>query len=417
MSLLPPVVTELQANAREFFHTLDEAEHRMHKLGDEGASTGEKMRQRLGGGMQAAGAAVTAAGGVLFEMGEKLEQQHVALEQAVKNTGESYEEYADRIDGAVKSGEHFGHNSADTQKALTILTRATGDTGKSLKDMTLVTELAAAKHISLADAAATVAKMHAGAYRPLKEFGINLKDNAKAVAALKKAQDEANKTDDARSIAIRKLNDLQEIQHSKAKLTVSDHVALRNAQMAVTDARRGTRQAQQRLTEAQKDGAKAVDFTAASHMILAKIHGTAEAQADTFGGKIKALRTHFEDYAAVIGQKVGPAMTIAGPLMMGVGTIIQSGVVPMVAKAVASFASMAAGAVASFAAQVAAAATWAAGMVASAAVAMAPFLPWIALIAAVGVAAYALYKNWDTVWSGIKAVVGAAFDWIKDHLG
>jgi hypothetical protein len=83
----------------------------------------------------------------------------------------------------------------------------------------------------------------------------------------------------------------------------------------------------------------------------------------------------------------------------------------VIARAAAASVAM----LASFAAQIAAAAVWAASMVASAAIALAPFLPIIAICVAVAAAAYLLYKNWDTVWHGIKAVISAGWQFLKKH--
>ncbi|MGZ4554794.1 MAG: hypothetical protein ACXVXZ_03420, partial [Mycobacteriaceae bacterium] len=91
--------------------------------------------------------------------------------------------------------------------------------------------------------------------------------------------------------------------------------------------------------------------------------------------------------------------------IMGVGAIMESGLIPALGKGAVAMAKMGARAI-----------VWGAEMLASGFEAMLPFLPFIAVVAAVGVAAYLLYKNWDTVWAGIKSVTSIAFNWIKSHL-
>lgn len=363
-----------------------------------------------------AGLASGAAAVGLATLGEHLEETKKTLESTVQNAGQSFDEFASKIAATAKSEERFGHGTTDTNTALTVLTRATGNVKTSLADMNLVTELAAAHHTSLAAAAAQVAKMHAGAFRPLKEFGINVKDNAQAAAALKKAQAEVVTADTASAKASERLADMHEKLAGVKKLSVSQTIALRHAEEDDADAAAASDKAHAQLAAATAAGGKAMDFATAKTLILQKIHGTAAAQADTFGGKIKALKTHFTDLASELGTHVGPALMVAGPALGGISQVVSSNLIPTIGKAVASFASMAAGAVASFASQVAAAAAWAASMVVSAAIAMAPFLPIIAAVAAVGAAAYLLYRNWDTVWGGIKAVFGAAAGWISDRI-
>jgi hypothetical protein len=46
---------------------------------------------------------------------------------------------------------------------------------------------------------------------------------------------------------------------------------------------------------------------------------------------------------------------------------------------------------------------------------IAPWLPWIALAAAIGAAIYLLYRNWDTVWNGIKTVFTTVVDFVINH--
>jgi len=151
-----------------------------------------------------------------------------------------------------------------------------------------------------------------------------------------------------------------------------------------------------------------------------KVMGGAAAQADTLGGKFASLKAHMENLAESAGQKVGPIMAAVGPVMLGMGSIISSNLIPNLAKGVVSVVGWAASTVASAAT---AAAGWVADMavmvassIASAAAMIVPFLPLIATVAAIGVAAYLLYRNWDTVWGFIKQIAADAWRWITDHI-
>lgn len=391
MSVLPPVFVELKATAQELHAKLDEADQHMAKLAKSADGHGEAIRAGLGRGFQALGGAMTGAGAVLEHVGHQQEVAAKDLEVAIKNTGGSFEEYSRKIAGTVTQQEKFGHTADDTKEAMAKLVRATGDTGKAIDDMKLVTELAAAKHISLADAAGVVAKMHAGAFKPLKDFGINLKDNASAVRELNDAQKMNEDSSNALGTAKGKLADLEERLRGKTKLSVSEQQALRDAHRKVEEATSNAAAAADYLAKKQAEGAKAMDFAGASALVLQKLHGTAAAQADTFGGKIAGLKAHLTDMAGAVGEKVGPAMVTAGPLMMGFGSIIQSSLIPTIISLGTS-------------------ALAAAGEVI---LAVAPIAIPLALI---GIAAYELYKHWDQVWGFVKSIAKGAFDWIKHHM-
>jgi len=143
----------------------------IESVGEHGISLGKKLA--IGGGVAAGlGVALTA-------MGSKGKQATDQLKQSILNTGASYGDFADKIDKTVKREENFAHSAEDTKTALRLLTDATGDEQKALDNMQVVTNLAAAKHISLADAAALVAKiLGGGGAKTLKQYGITMGENA-----------------------------------------------------------------------------------------------------------------------------------------------------------------------------------------------------------------------------------------------
>jgi hypothetical protein len=238
MGLLPPVVAEFKADTQQFVSKLGEVGDRVEKLGKAGESTAERMKAAIGGHLTAVGGFATVAGAALEHLGQQSEAAKVQLETAMKNAGFNYDEFKGRIDSAISSQERFGHTGADTQAALAKMTTAFQDPNQALKDMSLAADIAAVKHISLADASDLVVKATMGNAKAFKQFGID-------VATTANPMDELTK----------------------------------------------------------------------------RLSGQAAAAADTFGGKIAALRAHITDMAAGIGEKVGPALTMLGPLLMGVGQI------------------------------------------------------------------------------------------------
>lgn len=492
-------------------------------VGEAGAKASEGFGKKFGAGLLAAGEAATAVGGILVKMSEPLESANARLDNAIKNTGNEAGEFKKQIDDTVKHMEKYGHTADDTKNALATLTEATQDPKKATAEMGVVSDLAADKHISLANAAGVVAKVLGGNTRILKQYGIDttaLGESAKqAATGLATAQKGAATADDAAAKAKQKLADMLSVLGSKATLTASQTITLQHAQEALTKAQESgdpkkiaaaqqhltdvitTQAASHKLTEAQTIALRnAQDLAsstaakaAAAHTKLAeatkavgtagqgganglklleeRIKGGADAQAQTFGGHIAALRAHFVDMAAELGAKVGPALSLLGPPILGIGAVIESGVIGKVAGVVTGFGSMVASAaswaaatiasvsetiaiwalyaaeavskaaaaaaawVAGLATQIAAAVVWAASMVASAVVAAAgwvasmavmvasaiaagialliPFLPVILILAAVGAAAYLLYRNWGTVWGAIKEATNVVVEFLK----
>jgi hypothetical protein len=179
-------------------------------------------------------------GALLTAAGSKEKQATDQLRASVDATGGSYEDYAGKIEKVVRREENFAHSAVDTKTALQVLTQATGDEQKALDSMQLVTDLAAAKHISLADAAAQVAKILAGkGGKTLAQYGIVMKTNA--------------------------------------------------------------------------DGTK--DVADAVTQLGDKLKGQGAASMDNFGAKVDIVKTKLTDFVGEVGQKVGPALTVAGTVI------------------------------------------------------------------------------------------------------
>lgn len=121
-----------------------------------------------------AGGVIAGLGVALGEFGSADKAAEQQLDAAISAAGETVDEYSKQIDNAISKGEDFGHSAADVQNALTTLTVATGDEATALKYMTLVENLAAEKHTSLAAAAQQVARVLGGNTRLLKQFNIEV---------------------------------------------------------------------------------------------------------------------------------------------------------------------------------------------------------------------------------------------------
>lgn len=300
----------------EFGAVLSEVGNGVNDLGSKAAKLNTALM--VGGGIG------VAAGIGLQQFGSSAKQATDQLNAAISSAGDTTSEYADKIEAAVKKGENFDHGAVDTKAALAKLTEATGSTQKALDNMQVVTDLAAAKHISLAEAAGLVARVLAGSgARTLAQYGITMEkatDPAKSLAA---AQSAVTAASDRLAAAQKRVTDLQEIDHAKKKLTVSDHIAMQNAQDAVTKASQGLADAQNKLNNTStvtisktEAGKKALDELAA------KLNGQGKASVNNFGSQVDIVKTKISDWAEEMAGPVGGALTALGGAATAVGVVL-----------------------------------------------------------------------------------------------
>jgi hypothetical protein len=133
----------------------------------------------IGAGMMAAGGAMAGVGVGLAALGSKDQAAHQQLQAAVEATGNSYEDYGKQVDDAIKSQEKYGNSASTTQNALATLTEATHDPAKALQLLGETSDVAAAKHESLTQAAGDVGKVYNGNTKLLKTFGITVDSTTK----------------------------------------------------------------------------------------------------------------------------------------------------------------------------------------------------------------------------------------------
>jgi hypothetical protein len=351
--------------------SIADVDQSVQSLGEHGTSTGVKIG--------AIGAGVATAGAVLSTFASKEQASHQQLQAAIGATGKSYDQYADRIDGAIKKQERYGHTASETDDALRALTQATHDPAKALDLLGEASDVAAAKHEGLSSAATQMGKVYNGNTRLLKEFGITAGETAtKANKALETATKEVTRTDEAAAKAKEHLSDVQERLSGKSRLTISEQQSLRHAQEDVTSAEQNSLGAHRALADAQDRVKKAAGEQHDTMRKLAEVtRGQASAAADTFRGKLDEMKAKLEDSVSTLGQKYGPAIQILGVSLTGLATIYE----------------------------IVAAAEWSSVW---------PVLAIIGAIALLAAAAFVIYKNWGTIWAGMKDAVQFVWNIVQD---
>jgi hypothetical protein len=300
----------------EFGSVLDQAGAGIDKMGSKAG--------KLSSGLMVGGGIAAAAGVGLLQFGSAGVQATDQLNQAIKSAGESTTEFADKIDKAVKKGENFDHSAVDTKAALTKLTEATGSTQKALDNMQVVTDLAAAKHISLAEAAGLVARVMAGSgARTLAQYGIVQQKAVDGAKLHAQAQLAVEKSTTTLAAAQLKLTNLQDIDHTKKKLTIQDHIALKAAQDNVTKASDVLKTAQDKLAASQNVGVtKTQAGQKALEELAKKLSGQGSASVNNFGSQVDIMRTKVVDWAEEVSGPVGAVLTGLGPLFTIAGVAV-----------------------------------------------------------------------------------------------
>ena len=407
MSMLPPVFVELKANVSEFTAAMGEARGEMTAVEAQGMSSFDKLAGFGKAALFGLGAAAIGVGVMGVEMADKFEASHAKLETALKNAGASFEQFKEPIDKAQKAMEAYGFTNAQTQEALGNLTTATKDPKKALDDLGLAADLAKYKHIDLADAATAVARASEGNTRALKQLGIDLPVTAGGAAKLEAAHTALAKATDSASNYLK-------IHADAVDASSKNHATYEALLGKVHDA-------QDKVNSVSSAGQEIMKGLADA------IGGQAAAQAETFSGKMQALKASSEDVAKNIGMALIPILEklmlaikdvvdwfkehklIAEAIAIVIGTVLVGAIsaylYSLAAAAVEStinFAKMIAGWVA----------TGAAATAAGIETAIATGGVTIAIGLVVAAIAY-LATHWSQTWDAIKSVTEGAWHFIE----
>lgn len=390
----------------------------MGKVGEGLGSLGEAA-----GGMapklMAGGVAMAGLGVALSSLGSKTKASENALEQAVKATGHSMDEYEGRISRVVKANQNLAISDVDTKNALALLTQMTGDADKALDHMSLVTELAASKHISLEAAAKLVGGAMNGNTKLFKFYGLQIASTSAANTRLDKSQAAVTIAAGGQRDALTNLHAVQAQVAAGALHGAAAQHALKAAHTAVTKASDALKVKQEKVKLAM-EGVKsaATDQAAGFDQLGKKLDGTAAASVDTFTGKLKVLKVKAGDMLSEFGNKWGPVIQTAGASFAILGSALELGKTLMLGTRIQLALLTAQEIVSAGATKAAAAAQW----LLNAAMEANPLgLVVIAIIALVAALILA-WKHSDTfrrivtgAFHGVMAAGAAAFGWIKDH--
>ncbi len=180
-------ITGNAANATAAMQKISTEAKSMGLAVEQSSTTGNRGLTGLQKGFTALGASVGAAAIILGEFGRKAaedEASQARVQQAIENTGAAYDEYADRVERAIRVGQEKAFTDDQTRDAITRLIGSTGDASVAINELGLVMDFARARGIDLSTSADIIGKVYGGNLGILTRYGIQLDENTTKEEAL-----------------------------------------------------------------------------------------------------------------------------------------------------------------------------------------------------------------------------------------
>lgn len=234
-----------------------------------------------------AGAAV-AVGAASLKMADAYERPNASLEASVKAAGMNWEKYKEGLGSVEDKYAKFGYSSAEVDTALSSAIVSTQSAKKANESLGLAADLAAMKHISLADATNITNRALTGNLKPLKQLGIDLPIASSSALKLQTAQQKVTSATAAAS-AILTANGGHIDKNSKdwgKYQTALGHV----------------HSATKSLSSLQQSHGQIVDA------LSKRLSGQASTASETYTGKMHAMRAAVGNLEVKIGQKLVPVI-------------------------------------------------------------------------------------------------------------
>lgn len=157
----------------------------------------------------------------------------------------------------------------------------------------------------------------------LIKLGFDDEATARSLATLTTATQDTGKAIDLMALA--------------ADIAAARHISLESATDKLVKMQAGNLRVFKEFGIQVGANATAAERAAAMTELQSRVQGQAAAQADNFTGRMKSLAIQAENVGEMVGEKVGPALTVVGPLMAGIGGVIQAQLIPSLAAARVAF--------------------------------------------------------------------------------
>jgi len=239
-------------------------------------------------------AIAAAAVAVFAVIGEKLDTQQKQLEAALQTGGQRWDEWSGKVTQAGQMMAHYGYTQDQVDASIRQVYQVTGNMNEALGAQAEIANIAAQRHTDLTSATKLYDQALTGNARTLRQLGVVQATGTTEALALSKAQTLMG----------------SQIQQAggMAQFAAQHHMSLQQAQKLASDAAHGSITAYNQLgiEVLPKSATAAQNYAQVQRLLNDRLGGQAAAQAETFGGKMNALRAQFTDVAEQVGMKLLP---------------------------------------------------------------------------------------------------------------
>ena len=198
MSFFPPAIFEIKAVATEALASFAEVNAELTVMEEKALKAGGALgtMDKAAGLSKAAllglGVAIVGISALSIKAAADVQESFGKLGQAMTNAGVNNAENRKTTNEMIDNYDKLGFKATATADAYSRLITATGDVTQSTKLMGMAADYARFKHVSLDEAAVTLARGTQGSVRAFKEMGITLDTTIPKNQAIAKAFDELN---------------------------------------------------------------------------------------------------------------------------------------------------------------------------------------------------------------------------------
>lgn len=303
----------ITGDARGLGKAVESANSELDKTGHKAGITGGQM-------LAMSGVSVAAVGEIsqhLIHMGDDFELARTRAQTALKNTGDSSTNLDSEINTLTDSSISLANTTkTDVAGAFATLVTGLGSNARAMHAWTEVTDIAAAKGMTLGDSAMLVTKTLEGNTKAAKSLGIQLPFTAATVNKLQKEQQNLFLAETNLKTVEKEIADGQ-IPHAQAAgalKTAMDKVALAQANVTLTS------------QEIKKN----------EDILAGKFKGEYAAAAETNAGKLNKLKNEAHNLEITLGVGLSSAevhgLAAMDRLTTGIANDINKYAVPAVDK-------------------------------------------------------------------------------------
>jgi phage-related protein len=276
----------------KFLGDVSGLEHASAKAEGATEKTTSKMSKlgMVAGGAAAVGIGIAAeALGKSVEAAEKDQVATERMEQAFKSAHVALGPMKDSIEAATSSAGKLGFTQEQVKSSLGALVIATHNGKSAVSDLTAAEDIARFKHIDLTAATKMLVMAQTGSQRATKQLGIEIQAVTTHQDKLKLSYQASVATLKAGFPTLSKMTQAQRDQYDAKKNTLDLNYNLDKSEAKIQDH--------------QITGARVINE------VTQKLHGQADAYANTAAGAKERLGVALDDLEVKVGKKLLPVMT------------------------------------------------------------------------------------------------------------